>query len=112
MPMNKPHLEFTRVDMSAGWATPPGYPGGIQQKGGTAVHAREDEGPPEDVDFFPVVAGGPTVPVGMAIRNRNARRFAVLHEIGLEDADRISPSDRAPEVLVLDQRVIHAATAV
>ena len=30
--MNKPHLEFTRVDMSAGWATPPGYPAGIQQK--------------------------------------------------------------------------------
>jgi hypothetical protein len=32
MSMNKPHLEFTRVDMSAGWATPPGYPAGIQQK--------------------------------------------------------------------------------
>ncbi len=32
MPMNKPHLEFTRVDMSAGWATPPGYPAGIKQK--------------------------------------------------------------------------------
>ncbi len=30
--MNKPHLEFTRVDLSAGWATPPGYPAGIQQK--------------------------------------------------------------------------------
>src|SRR5262249_6361637 len=32
MPMNKPHLEFTRVDMNTGWATPPGYPAGIQQK--------------------------------------------------------------------------------
>ena len=32
MPMNKPHLEFTRVDMAAGWATPPGYPAGIKQK--------------------------------------------------------------------------------
>ena len=32
MPMNKPHLEFTRVDMSNGWATPPGYPAGIKQK--------------------------------------------------------------------------------
>ena len=32
MPMNKPHLEFTRVDMKTGWATPPGYPAGIQQK--------------------------------------------------------------------------------
>jgi len=32
MPMNKPHIEFTRVDMNAGWATPPGYPAGIQQK--------------------------------------------------------------------------------
>ena len=32
MPMNKPHLEFTRVDMSSGWATPAGYPAGIKQK--------------------------------------------------------------------------------
>ena len=32
MPMNKPHLEFARVDMKAGWATPPGYPAGIKQK--------------------------------------------------------------------------------
>ena len=32
MPMNKPHLEFLRVDMSEGWATPPGYPSGIKQK--------------------------------------------------------------------------------
>ena len=32
MPMNKPHLEFTRVDMSTGWASPPGYPTGIKQK--------------------------------------------------------------------------------
>ena len=32
MPMNKPHLEFHRLDMGAGWATPPGYPAGIQQK--------------------------------------------------------------------------------
>jgi hypothetical protein len=32
MPMNKPHLEFTRVDMAAGWATPDGYPAGIKQK--------------------------------------------------------------------------------
>jgi hypothetical protein len=32
MPMNKPHLEFTRVDLAAGWETPPGYPAGIQQK--------------------------------------------------------------------------------
>ena len=30
--MNKPHLEFTRVDMDTGWATPPGYPAGIKQK--------------------------------------------------------------------------------
>jgi len=30
--MNKPHLEFTRVDMAEGWASPPGYPSGIQQK--------------------------------------------------------------------------------
>src|SRR5206468_7641240 len=32
MPVNKPHLEFHRVDMSAGWSTPPGYPPGIDQK--------------------------------------------------------------------------------
>src|ERR1700722_7679680 len=32
MPMNKPHLEFHKVDMDKGWATPPGYPSGIQQK--------------------------------------------------------------------------------
>src|SRR5260370_16372981 len=32
MPMNKPHPEFTRVDMNTGWATPPGYPAGIKQK--------------------------------------------------------------------------------
>ncbi len=29
MPMNKPHLEFHKVDMSKGWVTPPGYPSGI-----------------------------------------------------------------------------------
>src|SRR6266498_4171302 len=32
MPVDKPHLEFTRVDMNSGWATPPGYPAGIKQK--------------------------------------------------------------------------------
>ncbi len=32
MPMNKPHLEFTRINMADGWATPPGYPAGIKQK--------------------------------------------------------------------------------
>ena len=32
MPVNKPHLEFHRVDMSSGWSTPPGYPAGIDQK--------------------------------------------------------------------------------
>ena len=32
MPMNKPHLEFHKVDMNQGWVTPPGYPAGIQQK--------------------------------------------------------------------------------
>jgi hypothetical protein len=32
MPMNKPHLEFTRVDMTEGWASLPGYPAGIKQK--------------------------------------------------------------------------------
>ena len=30
--MNKPHLEFTLVDMASGWATPDGYPAGIKQK--------------------------------------------------------------------------------
>jgi hypothetical protein len=32
MPVNKPHLEFHRVDMNTGWSTPPGYPPGIEQK--------------------------------------------------------------------------------
>lgn len=32
MPMNKPHIEFVRVDMNEGWHTPPGYPAGIKQK--------------------------------------------------------------------------------
>jgi hypothetical protein len=32
VPMNKPHLEFHKVDMNHGWATPTGYPAGIQQK--------------------------------------------------------------------------------
>src|SRR5207237_8356278 len=30
--VNNPHLEFHRLDMSGGWATPPGYPAGIEQK--------------------------------------------------------------------------------
>jgi quercetin dioxygenase-like cupin family protein len=32
MPVNKPHLEFHRIDMSRGWGTPSGYPSGIEQK--------------------------------------------------------------------------------
>ena len=32
MPAHKPHLEFHAVDMQGGWATPPGYPAGIEQK--------------------------------------------------------------------------------
>ena len=32
MQMNKPHLEFQRLDMNSGWATPAGYPPGIKQK--------------------------------------------------------------------------------
>jgi hypothetical protein len=32
MPVNKPHLEFHRGDMVAGWEAPPGYPPGIEQK--------------------------------------------------------------------------------
>jgi hypothetical protein len=30
--MAKPHLEFMGLDMSEGWAVPPGYPDGIEQK--------------------------------------------------------------------------------
>jgi len=30
--MTKPHLEFFSLDMNEGWASPPGYPAGIQQK--------------------------------------------------------------------------------
>jgi hypothetical protein len=32
MSVNKPHLEFHRLDMQSGWSTPPGYPAGIEQK--------------------------------------------------------------------------------
>ena len=32
MSMNKPHLEFHRVDMSNGWSTLPGYPPGIEPR--------------------------------------------------------------------------------
>ncbi len=32
MVLNKPHLEFHPIDMTTGWATPPGYPLGIEQK--------------------------------------------------------------------------------
>lgn len=32
MTIDKPHLEFHAVDMAEGWASPPGYPAGIQQK--------------------------------------------------------------------------------
>jgi hypothetical protein len=30
--MNKPHLEFHRLDLSTGWHSIPGYPDGIQEK--------------------------------------------------------------------------------
>lgn len=32
MQVNKPHLEFHRVDMKGGWECPAGYPAGIEQK--------------------------------------------------------------------------------
>jgi len=32
MPVNKEHTEFHALDMTNGWATPPGYPEGIAQK--------------------------------------------------------------------------------
>ena len=32
MLFNKPHLEFHKLDMDDGFATPPGYPSGIKQK--------------------------------------------------------------------------------
>jgi len=32
MQVNKPHLEFHRVDMTEGWECPSGYPAGIEQK--------------------------------------------------------------------------------
>src|ERR1700743_1098250 len=32
MPMNKPHIEFQRLNMAAGWESPPGYPQAIKQK--------------------------------------------------------------------------------
>jgi ChrR Cupin-like domain len=32
MPMNKPHLEFHRLDLNSGWEMMAGYPPGIKQK--------------------------------------------------------------------------------
>jgi len=32
MPMNKPHLEFHRLDLDSGWETMAGYPSSIKQK--------------------------------------------------------------------------------
>lgn len=32
MSVNKPHLEFTTLDLSTGWEVPEGYPQGIEQK--------------------------------------------------------------------------------
>jgi len=32
MPMNKPHMEFHRLDLASGWETMDGYPPTIQQK--------------------------------------------------------------------------------
>jgi hypothetical protein len=32
MPMNKPHLEFQRIDLGTGWETMRGYPLNVQQK--------------------------------------------------------------------------------
>lgn len=32
MAINKEHIEFTRLDLTAGWHTPEGYPEGIKQK--------------------------------------------------------------------------------
>jgi hypothetical protein len=32
MPMNKPHIEFQRLNMTKGWETPKGYPTTIQEK--------------------------------------------------------------------------------
>jgi hypothetical protein len=30
MPMNKPHIEFTRLDVNKGWHSPPRDPPGIR----------------------------------------------------------------------------------
>ena len=32
MAVNKPHLEFSEVDLRSGFATPPGYPAGFAEK--------------------------------------------------------------------------------
>jgi hypothetical protein len=32
MPIDKPHIEFTRVDLERDWEVPAGYPAGIEQK--------------------------------------------------------------------------------
>lgn len=42
MPVNKPHIEFTRLDLASDWQVLPGYPAGIEQKilSGTLDEAR------------------------------------------------------------------------
>jgi len=57
MQVNKPHLEFHRIDMSAGWETPPGYPAGIEQKilAGTLDEARKTGGRTRLLRFQPGV---------------------------------------------------------
>jgi hypothetical protein len=32
MPVNKPHIEFETLNLTQGWAVPPGYPAGIEEK--------------------------------------------------------------------------------
>ena len=55
MPINKPHLEFHRLDMASGWETPAGYPAGIEQKilAGTLDEANKTGGRTRLLRFQP-----------------------------------------------------------
>jgi hypothetical protein len=57
MPSSKPDVEFHRVDMHSGRATPPGYPAGIEQKilAGALVATRRSGSRTQSLRFAPRV---------------------------------------------------------
>ncbi len=115
MPVNKPHLEFHRVDMSSGWSTPPGYPAGIEQKilAGTLDEERRSGSRTRLLRFAPgvfttepfvheyweevyLIEGDLTVGNDRAGRRR--RKFCARHL-------RLPPAGRGPRTLQVQRRL-------